>query len=173
MTKRKIGYCGRALLAAFVTVLALPAAAETLIGQFGDWDAFEDGAGADKVCYMASLPKAEKGDYTSRGQTYLTIVHRPGSKMTGVVRVTAGYSYKEGSEVDIAIDDKRFQLYTHADTPDAAWARDDSAIRKAMIKGRSMVVKGTSSRGTVTTDSYSLSGVTAAYKAISNACGVK
>ena len=33
-----------------------------------------------------------------------------------------------------------------------------------------MVVKGTSSRGTVTTDTYSLRGFTAAYDAISGAC---
>ncbi|MBT5415848.1 MAG: hypothetical protein HOH66_10550 [Rhodospirillaceae bacterium] len=173
MTKRSMEYGGRAALAAVLMVLALPATAETLIGQFGDWDAFEDGEGAAKVCYMASLPKSEKGDYTSRGQTYFTIVHRPGSQMTGVVRVTAGYEYKAGSETTVKIDDKTFQLYTHPDTPDSAWAPKDASVRKAMIAGRSMVVKGTSGRGTVTTDSYSLSGVTAAYKAIGKACGVK
>lgn len=173
MTKRAIDYCGGVLLAAALAALALPAAAETLIGQYGDWDAFQDGSGASKVCYMASLPKKEQGDYTTRGQTYMTVVHRPGSKMVGVVRVTAGYSYKQGSTVEVKIDDKAFEFYTHPDTPDAAWVRDDAAVRQAMIKGRSMVVKGTSSRGTLTTDSYSLSGVTAAYKAISDACGVK
>jgi hypothetical protein len=172
MIKFSMKFCGCALLAALVVILALPAAAETLIGQFGDWDAFQDGAGGDKVCYMASLPKSEKGDYSSRGQTYLTIVHRPGAKMAGVVRVTAGYAYKQGSDVTVKIDDKTFLFYTHPDTPDAAWTRGDAAVRKAMIAGRSMVVKGTSGRGTVTTDTYSLSGVTAAYKAISKACRV-
>lgn len=172
MIKFSMKFCGGLLFAAVMTIQALPAAAETLIGQFGDWDAFQDGAGGDKVCYMASLPKSEKGDYTSRGQTYLTIVHRPGAKMTGVVRVTAGYAYKQGGDVTVKIDDKTFPFYTHPDTPDSAWTRGDAAVRKAMIAGRSMVVKGTSGRGTVTTDTYSLSGVTAAYKAISKACGV-
>lgn len=172
MTKFSMKHCGGILLAAMVAAPVLPAAAETLIGQFGDWDAFQDGKGGDKVCYMASLPKSEKGDYTSRGQTYVTIVHRPGAKMNGVVRVTAGYAYKQGSEVSVRIDDKTFDLYTHPDTPDAAWSRNDAKIRKAMIAGRKMVVKGTSGRGTLTTDSYSLSGVTAAYRAISKACGV-
>jgi hypothetical protein len=35
-----------------------------------------------------------------------------------------------------------------------------------------MIVKGTSSRGTLTTDTYSLSGFTAAFNAISKACGL-
>ncbi|MGB1026239.1 MAG: invasion associated locus B family protein, partial [Rhodospirillaceae bacterium] len=39
-----------------------------------------------------------------------------------------------------------------------------------MKRGRDMIVKGTSSRGTVTTDTYSLSGVTAAMNAIDKAC---
>ncbi|MDX1424550.1 MAG: invasion associated locus B family protein, partial [Kiloniellales bacterium] len=48
----------------------------------------------------------------------------------------------------------------------------DQAIVKAMRAGSSMVVKGTSSRGTVTTDTYSLLGFSKAYAAISKACGV-
>jgi hypothetical protein len=40
----------------------------------------------------------------------------------------------------------------------------------AMRRGNSLVVEGTSARGTVTTDRYSLSGFTAAHNAISRAC---
>ena len=43
----------------------------------------------------------------------------------------------------------------------------------AMKGGKAMVVKGTSSRGTLTTDTYSLAGFTAAYAAIGKACKVK
>jgi hypothetical protein len=39
-----------------------------------------------------------------------------------------------------------------------------------MKKGKSMTVEGTSRRGTVSTDSYSLSGITAALDAITKAC---
>ena len=41
----------------------------------------------------------------------------------------------------------------------------------AMAKGSKMVVKGTSSRGTPTTDTYSLMGFMAARRAITQACG--
>jgi hypothetical protein len=55
-----------------------------------------------------------------------------------------------------------------------AWAPDtaqDNAITEAIKTGSSMVVKGTSSRGTVTTDTFSLSGSSKAYEAISTECG--
>ena len=40
----------------------------------------------------------------------------------------------------------------------------------AMKRGNTMIVTGTSSRGTLTTDRYSLSGITAAIEAIGKAC---
>jgi hypothetical protein len=72
----------------------------------------------------------------------------------------------------VAIGDQSFELFTQGD---GAWAKDkqaDDALVKAMIKGLDMVVKGTSSRGTETIDTYSLSGFTKAYEAIGKACGL-
>jgi hypothetical protein len=56
-----------------------------------------------------------------------------------------------------------------------AWAPDETADRalvQAMAAGRQMVVRGTSSRGTLTTDTYSLSGFTRAHQEINRACGL-
>ena len=71
------------------------------------------------------------------------------------------------------IDRQRFVLFTDRET---AWSRDaksDTALVKAMMRGRRMRVRGTSARGTVTTDTYSLLGFTKAYRAIGKACGVR
>jgi hypothetical protein len=56
---------------------------------------------------------------------------------------------------------------------DGAWADSadrDRAIVEAMKAGSSMRLKGTSWRGTETTDRYSLSGVTAALEKIDAEC---
>jgi hypothetical protein len=47
---------------------------------------------------------------------------------------------------------------------------DEPGFVAALKKGSKLVVHGTSSRGTKTTDTYSLSGVTAAMDAIDKAC---
>ncbi len=164
---------GALAAAATLTALAGTASAETYIGAFGDWDAFHDGEGASKVCYMASLPKKSEGNYTSRGKTYIMVTRHPADQIIGQVYVTAGYTYKTGSEAEALIGATSYPLFTHADTPDTSWAFDDRALRQAMIKGRIMIIEGTSSRGTLTTDTYSLSGVTAAYRAISQECGLR
>lgn len=165
-----------ALAALALTVLTAPALAANPdpLGEYGPWAAWALSESGGKVCYMYAEPRKEEGDYTSRGDTYIQITHRPAANTQNVVSVTAGYTYKQGSEVEIAIDGaKTFKLFTDNDT---AWARDaetDAEIVNAMRAGQRMVVRGTSSRGTLTTDTYSLNGVTAANKAISKACGAK
>lgn len=143
------------------------------LGDFGDWSAFQFTENGNKACYMASQPKKAEGDYKKRGDVYAIVTHRPGEKQRDEVSVLAGYTYKEKSTVQVAIGDQTFELFTQGD---GAWAQDkkaDEALVKTMIKGSSMVVKGTSSRGTETVDSYSLKGFTKAYEAIGKACGLK
>jgi invasion protein IalB len=151
------------------------------IGTFSEWSAFVDGSGDSQECYIISLPKKEEGKYTRRDDTYIVVTHRKKDKTFGQVSVEAGYTYKRGSEVDVDIDGKGSKLFTtYRDGSETrvgsnAWAYvgGDAELVAAMKAGAKMVVKGTSSRGTLTTDTYSLSGFTAAYKAISKACGVK
>ena len=152
---------------------APPAASETLLATFTDWEAFVDGKGKGRVCYLGAHPKKKEGKYKTRGDTYVLITHRPGERKRDVFELRAGYRYKKNSEVGVAIGGYKARLFTAGDT---AWAKDpgaDRALARAMIRGKTMVVRGTSSRGTRTTDTYSLTGFTAAYKAVSKACGVK
>ena len=78
-----------------------------------------------------------------------------------------------GSEVDVVIGETTFKMFTDAGHAFAHDTKTDGTIVKAMIRGTRMIIKGTSSFGTQTTDTYSLNGFTAAYKAINKACKVK
>jgi invasion protein IalB len=151
--------------------LSTVASAQTFISTSGDWNAFHDGNGKDKVCYIASLPKSTQPQNVQRAKTYILISHRPAEKARNVFEFRAGYAFKDGVDVDLAIDgNKPFKLFTK---DDAAWARDaatDQAIAEAMKKGNAVTIVGTSARGTKTTDTYSLSGISAALSAIDKEC---
>ena len=143
------------------------------IGTFKDWSAHMLIEKKAKICYLHGAPDKSTGSYKKRGDSYLQVTHRPGSRIRNEVSVTAGYSYKKRSVVSLAVDGRKFNLFTQGDT---AWSGDKSSDDKlvaAMRAGRTMVVRGTSGRGTLTTDTYSLSGLTAAHRAISKACGLK
>lgn len=151
---------------------------QEVIATHQDWRAFKDREDGQPLCYIGSVPEKEEGDYTSRGPTYVLVTIRPQEKPIGVVTVEAGYPYKADSRVDVAIDGNTFELYTRnrdSDDKGDAWAfgdEGDRALIEAMKAGTTMVIKGTSSRGTLTTDTYSLLGFTAAYNAIRKACGL-
>jgi len=158
-------------VAVAVLVAAGPSAAQQgTLGSFGAWKAFAEGSGKDRICYIGAEPEKEEGKYTRRGETYVLVSHRPAEKIVGEVSVEAGYSYRGGSEVELSVDGKAYRLFTRGSN---AWAYDsgaDAALVRAMKAGRQMIIKGTSSRGTLTTDTYSLTGFTAAFEAARKAC---
>ena len=68
----------------------------------------------------------------------------------------------------IGIDTKDYELFSQGDT---AWsANEDKEIIYAMIKGNEMIIKGISSRGTLTTDTYTLTGFTTAHNKLKKDC---
>ena len=154
-------------------VVAAPAAgAPKRLGTFGAWDGYSITEKKSRLCYLHGAPKSSKGKYTRRDATFVQITHRP-PKTRGEVSITAGYTYKKDSEVEVEIDGTKFEMFTNNDT---AWSRDtdgDAALVKAMRAGQTMIVRGTSARGTLTADTYSLGGFTAGHEAINKACGVK
>lgn len=140
------------------------------LGVHGEWQAFVFNEGGEKVCYMASQPTSAKGNYSSRGDIFALVTHRPAEGTRNVFSYITGYTYKPGSDATVKIDGDSFLLFTQDDT---AWAPDadtDNKLTDYIRKGSNMVVTGTSSRGTLTTDTFSLRGSGAAYDAITREC---
>jgi hypothetical protein len=120
---------------------------------------------------MSSQPQKQEGKFTKRGEVFLFVTHSAADGTKDVVSVSAGYPYKENVDVTLKANGRSFALFTQGET---AWAREksaDAAISEAIRKGATLTVKGTSKRGTLTTDTYSLKGSGDAYKAISKECG--
>jgi hypothetical protein len=166
---------GFLLAVAAVAVSGIAAAADkqTFLGQSGDWYAYRLVENGQRTCYMVSKPKRMRGKYKKRGDVVVFVTHRPKENERDVVNFQSGYPHKKKSTVSVKIGDKKFSLFTSNDT---AWARDpaaDKTMVAAMVKGSTMVVNGTSVRGTKTVDTYSLRGFSKSYKRISRACGIK
>jgi hypothetical protein len=149
------------------------AAAPKLLATNGSWETYVVDEGGAKVCYMASEPSEDKGDYTRRGRIIALITNRPAEGTRNVFSYIAGYPYKPGSDATLKIGDKTFTLFTQDDT---AWAPDaaiDDKITEAMRGGTTMVVRGVSSRGTATVDTFNLKGSGAAHDAMTKECAAQ
>ena len=118
-------------------------------------------------CYIGSAPaETDLPEGKQRGITYI-LVYRINKSKEAVVQIAAGYPYKKDQNVGVTIDNAQFDFYSD---DDAAWFNDDSKVIFAMKKGIKLTVKGESTRGTKTTDIYTLKGFTLAYNQLFNDC---
>ncbi len=146
---------------------------KSLIAKFRDWEAHKTRVGGVTVCYAAAVPIKSKGKYRRRGETSLLISFWPERKIRGQVEVRAGYRYKDGSAATLTFNNgAKFRLRAEGD---GAWARNEAADRKIVkqLSDRArLTVTGRSWRGTLTVDTYSLTGFRAAFARARTACGM-
>ena len=139
------------------------------IGRFRDWESFAMTENGKKLCYAVTSPKKSEGEYTRRGEIFVMVTRRPAEQVFDEVSAIAGYTYQKGSEPEFSIGRKR---YSADSVQDVAWpkVKDGKALIASMRGGSDMVLKGISSRGTVTIDTFSLLGFTKALQAIQKSC---
>ena len=156
--------------AATAAPAAAPAAAvaggvkPTLLGQYGDWGAYTASPGGKKICFAIAKPSSSETNPPNRPRNpaYMFISSRPADKVSNEVSIIIGYPFKPNSEATVDIGSTSFALYTQQD---GAWiknAADEAHMVDAMRAGQSAVVKGVSAKGTRTTDTFSLRGLSQA-----------
>lgn len=141
-----------------------PAQEPQSIGTFGKWTAYSLKGKNGTECYIASKPIDTQPKNVRRDPVHFLVTHK------SMVNTIIGYNFKKDSQANLTIDASRFTMITDGD---GAWldtTKKDQQAVLAMKRGNKMIVQGTSWRGTKTRDTYSLDGVTAAMKAIADAC---
>jgi invasion protein IalB len=161
------------ILTALVALVAAPAFAQQRggaqpagprkLGDFSDWTAAVHTESGQKVCY--AFTRASRTDPRREG-VILTVTHRTSSR--DQVALSAGYAYPRSAAVTVTVGSNQLAFYT---ANNSAFARDGRAAVQAFRGGANAVARGprAGSRGTAT-DTFSLSGFSAAYDAISREC---
>jgi Invasion associated locus B (IalB) protein len=144
----------------------------TLLGQYGDWGAYTASPGGNKVCFALAKPKSTKLEPAGRprDQSYIFVSTRPTEKVKNEVSVIIGYPFKASSDATAEIGTAKFAMYTEKD---GAWIKnvaEEARMVDAMRKGADLTVKGTSGRGTQSTDQYSLKGLAQALDKVEQEC---
>ena len=143
------------------------------LAKFNDWSAFAEGEGKNLACMAVSKPKKAEGNYSRRGDVFAIVTHLPGQNKWNEFSIVAGYNYQPNSNPDVTIGDMKFQLFTSGSRAWSFSPSDDEKIVKFLKNSMKMKVVGTSSRGTITSDTYSLVGFSKAYQKINEACKKK
>lgn len=166
-------------LAVSTCVFVTPASAQkakeqaVLLGQFGDWGAYKATPTGKVVCFALSKPIKAVTDPPGRNRdpSYAFVSTRPAEKVKNEVSIIVGYPQKGGVDATATVDGSaRYTLYTQ---DDGAWvknAAEEPQLVAAMRKGGELVVRSISSRGTKTTDTYSLKGISDALDKVAAEC---
>jgi invasion protein IalB len=164
------------LTAAFAGTASAQQAAggATTLGNFKDWNAFVSNTADGKMCFIATQPTSSKYSQTTSGRdpAFLQITRIPSKNVVNEVSSIAGYTFLGSADVTSDVDGTAFKMFLDGSHPDTTWANatDEQALVDAMKKGHVFTLTGTSKRKTLVTDTYSLSGISAALDAIAKEC---
>lgn len=140
------------------------------IASFGDWGAFLAQGGKEKTCYALAQPKDRLPEKLKRDPAYVFISSRPGENIHNEVSIIMGFPMKDGGDAQADVAGTSFDLVAKGTN---AWVKNpaqEAEFINAMKKSAKLVVKATSIKGNMTTDSYSLAGLTQALERVQKEC---
>ena len=152
-----------------------PTAQATLLGQYGDWGAYTASPGGRKVCFALSKPTSQQDNppnrRTAANAVYMFVSTRPDEKVANEISLlVTGYAFKPNTEATMTIANGGFPMYTQND---GAWvknAAEETRLVEAMKKSPDAVIKAMTSKGTATTDTFSLKGISQALDRVAQEC---
>ena len=139
------------------------------IGVFGEWGAYQT-QGKQKTCYALAQPKTREPEKVKRDSAYVFISSRPAENVKNEISIIMGFPMKDGGEAQAWIGDSDFSLIAKGSN---AWVKnpaEESRFIDALKKGSKLVVKAASTKGKVTTDTYSLGGLSQALDKVRKEC---
>ena len=151
---------------------AVGGAEPTLIGQYGPWGAYTATPNGRKVCFALAKPASSKTNPPNRPRdpAYAFVSTRPAEKVVNEVSIMIGYALKPGSESSLEVGGSAYAMYTQGDGLWIKNAAEEEQMVSAMRKSADVTVKGISAKGTETTDTFSLKGLSQALDRLAQDC---
>ncbi len=166
------------------TSMLLPFASDVIAkpklqGTYKFWRVFTEGEGVMQHCFAVSEPHKKHPSHVRRGDVFFSVSSRPAQNIFQEIGLRIGYKFSEQSQPYVSIDGQDYDFFSGITAQAAeiaaywAWpkyAQDQASLIEALRRGNQLIVKGTSKRGTLTTDTYSLLGFTAAMEKLDLLC---
>jgi len=165
-----------ALLVFAATLIGSPLSAlaqeRELIGTFRDWNTFREIDGGNTLCYAVAIPDeaqlSRRG--RQRGEIFFFVNTWKELGLSNQVNIALGYPVDPEATHMLRIGNEAFELFGQEEWAFLMDEGETGRLLGAMRRGSDMLVSARSTRGTESTDSYSLFGATDALQAASEAC---
>lgn len=161
------------IASAILTImLAGGAAAQTvdLVEKSGVWSLYADTASPKAVCFIAAQPQAVEPLGANRGPIFFYISAWPKDGVKAEPSIKVGYPVKADADMSVTVGADTFKLFIKGERGFVSDPSEEQKLLEVMKKGSNAQVKAMSARGTATTDTYSLAGLTTALDKLAAAC---
>ncbi len=157
---------------AIAALLTAPALAQSvrLIGEFRSWSAYSATEQTGPVCFALTRPTEITPQPDGFSGAYLYLTNRPSIGVRNEFNLVAGYTFAADTPATATVSGQTFELFTDKD---AAWLKNPSQndnLAGALRAGSSVLIEGTTDNGIKVSQTFSLSGATAASRAIEGNC---
>ncbi|MDF2981268.1 MAG: hypothetical protein K0Q69_1040 [Devosia sp.] len=142
-----------------------------LLGEFRDWTAYTATESTGPVCFALSKPTEVSPSPDEFTEAWLYLTNRPSESVRNELNLVAGFMFAPDTPATATVSGQTFELFTDKD---AAWLLDPNQndnLAGALRAGSSVVIEGTSDKGIRIVETFSLSGATAASRAIEGCTG--
>ena len=99
-------------------------------------------------------------------QAYFYLTNRPAEGVANEVNIVAGFNFAPDQPATLSVGGQKFDLFPQQD---AAWLLDSTQndnLAGALRAGSTVIIEGTTDKGILVSQTFSLSGATAASRAI-------
>ncbi len=153
-----------------VTVTGAMAQNPEYQGDHGDWRVFTHGSAESRVCYTISRPTQSLPANVNHGEVFFLIASWRSGDSEEQPSFRAGYPLRSDSPPRAHVDSDRFKMFVSGQEGFLETPSEDNQLVQSMRRGSTMRVEATSTRGTATSYTFSLRGVTAALQHIKQIC---
>ncbi len=139
-----------------------------LIAQYGDWGVYVNKTA--KICFALTQPVDRQPANVKRDPAYFFVTTRPSDKLVNEISIMTGMTLKEDADFALIASGANFPMYVKGH---GLWIRDTNDEQKllaALQKDKEITLKLTPAKGLVTTDRYSLAGLTQALERVAKEC---
>ena len=159
-------------LVLFLFIFNIANAEENLksLGKFKDWESFVLLQEGNKICFAQSVPVIRAPKKLKRDGSRLFVSFRPSEKIKNEISVTNGYEFKFKSTVAAKTGKRSYDLFSKGRFAWVADNEEETKLISTMKKASRLMIVGNSTKGTQTTDHYSMMGFTKAYNAAKKSC---
>ncbi len=140
------------------------------LGAYGNWSLNATPDAASKTCFAAASPTQKEPANANRAPVILYVSAWPKEGVKSEISFKLGYRIKGDSDVVVTVGTATYKLFAKDDRAFIADATQELKLLDEMKKGAKLQIQATSERGTATTDTYSLAGLSQALKAMAASC---